>query len=226
MKTKNRIHRPAFAVLVAALLAGYSAGAAAQEKPDTLNVGQRHELSSTILNEKRDLWVALPAGYGDNPGERYPVILQLGDLSHFRYSAPLVDVLSRNGHIPKCLVIAIPDPTPRHHYRDSTPTKVDYLPASGGALPFLDFLKTELLPYIDGHFRTEPFRIICGHGLSGMFAAWALADPAGTFGAAVTDSASLTFDNSRLIEDWAVRLHPRSPGPCRSIWQRATSEKQ
>jgi len=205
MNCKPRIVRTS-AVLAAAVIAGLSATAAAasQDKPDTLNVGQRHELSSTILNEKRDVWVALPAGYEDSPGERFPVIVQLGELNHFRYSAPIVDLLARNGHIPKCLVVAIPDPTPRHHYRDSTPTKVDYLPASGGAAQFLDFLKSELLPFLEGRYRTESFRIICGHGLSGMFAAWALTDPAGTFGAAITDSASLTYDNSRLIADWTA----------------------
>lgn len=192
--------------LVASLVAaGLSAGRAeAQEKPAPLNIGRRLEISSTVLNETREVWVALPSDYEDGKGERYPVIIQLGDPSHFRYSAPIVEILSKNGHIPKCLVVGVPDPTPRHHYRDSTPTKVGYLPASGGAAAFLAFLKDELLPRLDAEFRTVPFRILCGHGLSGLFAVWALRESAGAIGAAVTDSASMTFDKSRLVEEWAA----------------------
>jgi len=232
MKGIFRIVRISAALAAAVMIGGagtaspaaQTAPTPAQDKPATLGLGQRFELNSTILNEKREVWVAAPAGPGDGAGERLPVIIQLGDLSHFRYSAPIVDVLSRNGHIPRCLVVAVPDPTPRHHYRDSTPTKVDYLPASGGASLFLDFLKKELLPFIESQFPAASFRIICGHGLSGMFAAWALAESGGAFGAAITDSASLTYDNSRLLEDWTAKP-PAFAGPA-SLYLAAGDERE
>jgi predicted alpha/beta superfamily hydrolase len=200
----RRDTRDRYRFVLAAALVVLGGIAAAQDKPNSLTVGQRLELTSTVLNEKRDVWVALPSGY-ENGRDRYPVVVQLGDLSHFRYSVPIVDLLSGKGHLPRHIVVGLPDPTPRHHYRDSTPTKVDYLPASGGAANFLAFLKNELVPYIDSRFRTEPFRIVCGHGLSGLFIVWALKESAGTFGAAITDSASLTYDNSFLLEEWAAR---------------------
>jgi hypothetical protein len=178
---------------------GLLAGAAqAQENSDSLTVGRKFQMASKVLGETRDIWVALPAGY-EGGQERYPVLIQLGDLSHFRYSVPIVDILARSDHIPAMIVVALPDPTPRHHYRDSTPTAVDYLPASGGAPQFLRFLDEELIPYIEANYRSQPFRILCGHGLSGLFAVTAMLESPGTFGAVLTDGASMTYDNSFIL---------------------------
>src|SRR4030042_3198069 len=135
---------PVWIVLLAS--AGLPAGAAqAQEKLDSLTVGRKLQMVSKALAETRDVWVVLPAGY-ENGQERYPVLIQLGDLSHLRYSVPVVDVLARNDHIPAMIVVALPDPTPRHHYRDTTPTAVDYLPGSGGAPRFLRVLQAGVVP--------------------------------------------------------------------------------
>jgi predicted alpha/beta superfamily hydrolase len=203
---------------------GWVAGAApSQEGPDPLTPGRKLQLASNVLGETRDVWVALPAGY-ENGQERYPVLIQLGDLSHFRYSVPIIDVLARNGHIPEMIVVACPDPTPRHHYRDSTPTAVDYLPASGGAPQFLRFLKEELIPHIEANYRTRPFRVLCGHGLSGLFAVYAMLESPGTFGGIITDGASLTYDGSAILKTAEAKLaDPRVRG---SIYLGAGNEAE
>jgi hypothetical protein len=86
---------------------------------------------------------------------------------------------------------------------------VDYLPASGGAPAFLQFLKEEFIPYLEANLRTQPFRILCGHGLSGLFAVYTLFESPGTFGGFITDGASLTFDNSMIFEF----ARPKLSGP-------------
>jgi len=186
--------------------------AAAQDMPDLITLGQKLKITSKILNETREVWIGLPSGY-ENTQARYPLLIQLGGAAHFPYSAAIVDVLSRNDHMPRMIVAAVIDPTPMHHYRDSTPTRVDYLPASGGAPQFLRFLKEELIPTLEAGFRTQPFRILCGHGLSGLFAVYALMESPDTFGAYITDGASLTYDGSALLKDMEARLaDPRLRG--------------
>jgi hypothetical protein len=140
-----------------------------QAGSDLVAIGQKFKIESKILGETREVWIRLPQGY-ENSQEKYPLLIQLGGGAHFLYSAGVVDILSRNDHIPKMIVAAVADPTPRHHYRDSTPTKVDYLPDSGGASKFLQFIKEELLTALGVGYRVQPFRILCGHGLSGLFA--------------------------------------------------------
>ncbi len=208
-----------FAGIMGVVAATASAGtgpraqaAVSQDQPDLISVGQKIKIPSKILNETREVWIALPPGYKDG-GDRYPLLLQLGGEANFLYSAAIVDVLSKNNHIPRIIVAALLDPTPRHHYRDSTPTKVDYLPASGGAPQFLSFLKEELIPALDAGFRTEPLRILCGHGLSGLFSISALLESPGTFGAVLSDGASLSYDNSVFFKNAEAKLaDPRLRG--------------
>lgn len=161
-------------------------------------VGLKASLESKMLQETREVWIRLPDGY-DGSSDRYPVLIQLGGGPHFLYTAAVVELLARNAHIPEMIVAALPEPTPRHHYRDSTPTRVDYLPAGGGAPDFLRFLTEELIPWLQANYRVQPFRILCGHGLSGLFAVYALLESPGTFGGIITDGASLTFDNSMIL---------------------------
>jgi predicted alpha/beta superfamily hydrolase len=219
-KSDRRYRIPAWPAAVLALAAVLPAwggpsttpAAQAQERPEPLLSGVKVQLASKVLEETRDVWVVVPAGY-ENGQERYPVLIQLGDLAHLRYSVPIVDVLARNGHIPAMIVVACPDPTPRHHYRDSTPTAVDYLPASGGAPRFLKFLKEELIPYLEANFRTRPYRVLCGHGLSGLFAVYATLESPGTFGGVIADGASLTYDGSAILKAAEARLaDPRVRG--------------
>ena len=201
---RNRI----LAFLVPAIAGILSAVAAVSQENPGAGAVQKASLSSTILNETREVWIHVPEGY-EKSDDRYPVLIQLGGGPHFAYSMAIVDLLAKNEHIPAMIVAALPDPTPRHHYRDSTPTRVDYLPASGGAPAFLRFLKEELIPHLEANFRTQPFRILCGHGLSGLFAVYALLESPGTFGGFITDGASLTFDNSMIFEF----ARPKLAGP-------------
>lgn len=219
---------PAAVLALAAVLPAWGGppmtpAAQAQEKPEPLLTGAKVQLASKVLEETREVWVVLPAGYEDGQ-DRYPVLIQLGDLAHVRYSAPIVDVLARNDHIPAMIVVACPEPTPRHHYRDSTPTAVDYLPGSGGANKFLAFLRDELIPYLEANFRTQPCRVLCGHGLSGLFAVHAVLESPGTFGGVIADGASLTYDGSAVLKTAEAKLaDPRVRG---SIYLGAGNEAE
>ena len=212
------------AACVLFISAGLRAGSAqAQDKPEPLLAGRKLQLASKVLEETRDVWVVPPAGY-EGGRERYPVLIQLGSVSHMQYSVPIVELLARNGHIPAMIVVACPEPTPGHHYRDSTPTAVDYLPASGGAPRFLRFLREELVPYLEENFRTQPYRVLCGHGLSGLFAVYAVLESPGSFGGVITDGASLTYDGSVILKMAEAKLaDPRVRG---SIYLGAGNETE
>jgi len=96
-------------------------------------------------------------------------------------------------------VVAVPTPSPRHHYRDFTPLTVDYLPASGGAGNFLNFLNRELIPFIEANFRCLPFRILSGQGLSGLFSLYALLNTPESFGAYLATSPSIAFADRAIL---------------------------
>jgi pimeloyl-ACP methyl ester carboxylesterase len=72
---------------------------------------------------------------------------------------------------------------------------------SGGAKKFLTFVGDELLPYIDGHFRTEPMRVLVGHSLGGLLALHSIALRPGLFTGYVVMEPSVWWNNERELNE-------------------------
>ena len=159
------------------------------ERSPPLVIGHALTLQSSILEEERQLLVSLPADYGatDQP---LPVIYLLDGRAHFRLTTATVELLVRNARMPRSMVVGIANTS---RSRDFTSVAVDGRP-SGGAARFLDFLDNEVIPFIDGNFRTAPHRTLIGHSLGGLLVMNALADRPELFQAAIAISPAVTND--------------------------------
>ena len=73
------------------------------------------------------------------------------------------------------------------------------LRTSGGMGNFLTFIRTELIPHVDGRYRTMPYRVFVGHSLGGITAINALYTIPETFNAYVAIDPSLWWDNTALL---------------------------
>lgn len=125
--------------------------------------GHKVQLFSPILDEQRTVLIQLPVGYEDNPQRRYPVLYTLDGDTHFRHISGTVDWLSEQANqIPRMIVVAITN-TQRGRDMSASYNK-------GGADKFLEFIQAELIPFIDSHYQTQPFRILAGHSMAGHFA--------------------------------------------------------
>jgi iron(III)-enterobactin esterase len=143
---------------------------------------------SGYLANQRDITVYLPPAYDDRPGERYPV-LYLND-GQDRGQLKLHETLARlqaAGHIRPLLVVAIPTNDQRlQEY--GTAVAANAKGYGDRAAAYSRFITEELLPLIDGQFRTrtEPAgRAILGASLGGLSAfdlAWNHPDLFGTAG--------------------------------------------
>ena len=71
--------------------------------------------------------------------------------------------------------------------------------SSGGADKFLQFIETELMPEVEKRYRTQPFRVLAGHSLGGLFAVHALSTRPGLFNAYVAVSPSLWWDGQSEV---------------------------
>lgn len=118
----------------------------------------------------------LPKGYADHPGVRYPVLYYQ---DHFRIEAPFgfrtepsSDPGEQDGYkfheawtsadFPRLIVVTFQHPTP---YSDDS-----YAVNSANNGPYGDALMTELIPYIEEHFRVsrEPYaRVLTGLSTGG-----------------------------------------------------------
>ncbi|MFT2093051.1 alpha/beta hydrolase [Paraglaciecola sp. 2405UD69-4] len=129
-----------------------------------------HELSSKILNENVRVTVKLPASYQANQHKSYPVFYMLDD----GFNTDLVDSMIKRLHISnganEHIVVGV---NTTNRLRDFAPT-INLDPRGpvgegGGADRFLDYMESELMPYIDKNYQSSQYKVIAGHSIAGLF---------------------------------------------------------
>ena len=187
---------------VFALLVLISASAAAQAPPGVTTL----KVNSAVLGEERTILVRVPAGYETNK-LRYPVLYMTDGNAHISHTSSTVEFLARNGRMSELIVVGI---TNTDRTRDLSPTHVTttvaggdsalQFPTSGGADKFLKFIETELIPDIEKRYRVQPYRILAGHSLGGLFAIHAMVSRPELFHSYVAVSPALQWDNQVAVK--------------------------
>ena len=178
-----------------------TAGASNESSP-----ANKISLHSTILQEIRNVYIYLPPDY-EGSDSLFPVIYVTdGDIHRLRAIAGVVEGLSTatlENQMRQAVIVAIPN---TNRSRDLTPSvlpewtfenrKLDTFEQSGGAKQFRDFLKTELVPYIERRYRVSTERILVGESFGGLFAADTLLQQPDLFsGYLIIDPTALWDDN-------------------------------
>ncbi len=163
--------------------------------------------------------VALPLSY-KNSEQAYPVLYALDANGEFGLVAETARMLAMAGEIPELIVVGIGYPTGgrflysvKYRTLDYTPTKVpeeekaeglpDFLvPAgTGGAQKFLQFMRKQLIPFIEKEYRVKTDeRVLLGHSLGGLFTTYALFRANGLFQRFVIGSPSLWWDDRVMFK--------------------------
>ncbi|HEY8412517.1 MAG TPA: alpha/beta hydrolase-fold protein [Pyrinomonadaceae bacterium] len=189
------------------LLSGFAALllflSAAVAQPATGTV-KKFSIKSTVLGEERIILVRTPVGYETN-NVRYPVLYMTDGDAHIGHTASTIEFLTRNGRISDLIVVGV---TNTDRTRDLTPVKSTnktpagelQFPTSGGADNFLKFFETELIPQIEKEYRVQPYRILAGHSLGGLFAIHAMMSKPGLFNSYIAVSPSLQWENDEALK--------------------------
>lgn len=176
-----------------------------------VTIGERITLQSEVMGESREILVRVPWDY-ERAKRRYPVLYVLDGTMQFAHAASTVEFLARDGRIPEMIVVGIPAMQARG--RDLIPPRKDdpEAPVDGYGAPihraadFLRFLADELVPWVDTHYRTEPFRILNGHSYGGLFNFYSLLERPEVFKAHVATSPSLWFNQQSWLEQVQARI--------------------
>ena len=119
----------------------------------------QHTINSQAVGEERTILVQVPANY-DRTDARYPVVYMLdAHAPQNAMIAGLVEQQAWGGVMPEVIVVGIQNTT---RTRDMTPTPSDRQGA-GGAAKFLQFIETEVIPFVEKNYRTDPYRVLAGH---------------------------------------------------------------
>ncbi len=183
-----------FTVLILWLIPVVLIGAS-QGKP--LVMGESITIHSKVLKEDRTLWIYFPKSYTGST-DKYPVLYLLDGDTHFHYLTGFVDFFSTRDNMPEMIVVAIPN---THRMRDLTPIHWKSRPTSGGGGNFLKFLKEELFPYVEGRYRTQPYRTLAGHSLSAFFTLHVLLTQPDMFNAYIAASPPFYWGDKLLFKE-------------------------
>jgi len=176
------------------------------QNADDVIISKRIRINSAVLGEERTIFVSTPFDY-TNSTDSFPVMYVLdGCPELINYASGLVTSLSDYDLCPEMIIVAIENTI---RIRDMSPTKPKYNNNGveikyhgdeklGGADKFLNFIETELIPYIDKNYRTLPYRIFSGHSAGGMCVTHAFLSHTNLFNAYIAISPSLYWDSSFL----------------------------
>ena len=165
----------------------------------TIPATEQRLLHAPTINQDYVISVALPYHYQEGLDKTYPVIYVLDANWYFGMVVDMVRSMNTRvtfcNELPDAIIVGIGYPngetlTEKHsqvcqrRLRDFTPTRdeglevwhrsefpIDELILSGGADHFLAFIKTQVLPLIEAHYRADASqRYLLGHSLGGLFA--------------------------------------------------------
>lgn len=155
-----------------------------------LRTGETYTIHSGVLGEDRSVSVYYPHGYEADSEQTYPVIYSL-DGEKWRHGAIIAAnarFLSTMGLANASVVVAVH--TEGHRVRD-------YIP-SNGAEAFLNFLKVDIIPWVESRYPVSSVRTLSGHSLGGLFTLYALMHDPALFDAYLAYDPSITRDANLL----------------------------
>jgi hypothetical protein len=176
------------------------------------------QIESKVMGETRNILVRTPPSYA--VGKRaYPVLYMTDGDRQIGHTSAVVDFLAREGRMPEVIVVGISN---TDRTRDLTPTKIERMaggngqgfpvPTSGGADRFLDFISTEVIPYVEENFRTQPYRVFAGHSFGGLFAMHTFFTRPTLFNGVIAVSPTLTWDDRYVYKrasEWVKNASDR-----------------
>jgi predicted alpha/beta superfamily hydrolase len=220
--------RGASAVLLGAVLGSAAGGAAgAADGATPLVVGETFTIESKVLGETRRVNVYLPPGYAKDQAVRVPVLyMPDGGLAEdFLHVAGLVQVSVGNGTMRPFLLVGIENTQRRRDMTGPTENPEDrkIAPKVGESAAFRRFLREELIPTIDAHYRTTPERAIVGESLAGLFVVESFFLEPDLFDSYLAFDPSLWWNNGALLKAAEARLKA-GPGLGKTLYFASSDE--
>ncbi len=169
-----------------------------------------HEIVSEHTGRKQTIEVSLPRSYADHPQFQYPLLVLLDGESNLEHATAVVRFLAENGTIPEMIVAGVHAGPTRAQDYTSTPLR-EGMPAHGDR--FLEFIRLELLPFLDQEFRAAPLRLISGHSLGGAFVTSTLIEHPDLFNGYIVQSPYLPDDFGDAILTKLASTIDRGVGP-------------
>jgi predicted alpha/beta superfamily hydrolase len=183
---------------------GYAQDVKEAVSKDNLYNTQVKVFHSQIIDDDFYLYISFPDEY-DKSDKKYPVLYLLdGDVT-FGMAASIARYLQFGNTIPELIIVGIGYGTLKKSEgnmksRDYTISPKKGRSGTGGAPKFREFLKEELIPYMESTYRSNPDeRTISGYSLGSLFALYTLFTEPDLFNNYIIGSPHLSWDEYRIF---------------------------
>ena len=166
---------------------------------------ERVTVASEVLGEDRPLNIALPNNY--SPDKAYPVVYALDG------GARYVPVLAERMHEkhPGLIIVGIENiDRTRDMFPESMPEKQG---RGGGGELFLEFITSELIPFVEDRYGVSDYRVISGQSNSGFFVLYAMLHSPDAFDAYLASSPMIGWDWEMIRDDSIALFESRESYP-------------
>lgn len=182
---------------------------------DPIAIGHGFDLPSETLGQIRRINVYLPPSY-EGGDKAYPVLYMPdgGVREDFIHMVGIASLAAEYRKIREFIVVGVENIDRYHDLLppSEAPIEFDRLKTAGGSAQFRAFMKDELIPYVNTHYRTTGERALIGESAAGLFVLETfLKDPA-LFTSYVSVSPSLWWDGQALAKT-ATDLLASNPAP-------------
>jgi predicted alpha/beta superfamily hydrolase len=213
------ILKPAKLIIIAILLLIFSTTVFAQKlEPKERILEPDHAIVSKSMGKEYQLYISFPDSYSTKDTLSYPVLYVLDGKYSFYSILAAKEASNLSGSLEEVIIVGIGSGLDvqswlKNRLYDYTPTvntpreralekrwgfAADEL-KSGGATKFLKSLKTEIIPFIDKHYKTNADRGLAGHSQGGLFAAYCLINSDGYFTRFGINSPAFYWDNEKVL---------------------------
>jgi predicted alpha/beta superfamily hydrolase len=146
-----------------------------------ITLGKEYTIQSKVLNETRSIQVYVPPSYKDSITKIYPVLYVLDGQDYFLPVVSFQNMLAKRGKFPEFIVVGLPTNNRKRRTLFGKDSKL-----------FIDFLKSELITYIDTNYRTnkQNERLFFGWEVAGGLGIEMLANEPGLFSGYIIASPS------------------------------------
>ncbi|AUJ69255.1 alpha/beta hydrolase [Pseudoalteromonas sp. NC201] len=175
-------------------------------------------LSSQVLNEDRKVFIRLPKGY--DKAHSYPLIIRTdGNFNLARWDEVLSS-LAEQGRVEDAILVSIPNqfwtetrnrdlvpPYARQDVAIEARPESDNEPAIfGRADRFLQFVESELLPYLEANYSINDNRVLSGFSAGGSFVLYTMVTKPALFDGYFAFSPAAWYDDSVVVKEFAKSL--------------------
>lgn len=168
-------------------------------------------LPATSKGRRYELYVGLPASYGEDPARRYPVVYVTDGYWDFPKITNMGGGLTYDRVVPEFITVGLGYAGSNLNFGDLRRWELSPAPfgdngeMSGHAADFLETLKTSIIPLVDAKYRTDPsYRVLAGTSLGGLFTLYAMLSSPTLFQAYIAATPAVVVG-----DDWLFRYEDR-----------------